>query len=145
MRMKTAEIASGIAFIILGVIFLFQAIHLPAPLNDKEIGPGAFPKMMAVLVIVFSILLILRAILKSSKVSTVIIKRFKNIVISMGIMIIFGLTIPHLGIYLSSAIYFPVMLLLAGQTNWKSLIGVTLLFELFAFVIFDSLLKVPLP
>jgi putative tricarboxylic transport membrane protein len=112
--------------------------------NSVDMGPAAFPQVLAWLVILLSVLLIITSFIKGSALK-ISVKRFKQIVYSMVLLIIYGVAIPFIGFYIATILFIPIMLFLAGERKWKSIIGVTIVFELFAFAIFDTVLNVPLP
>jgi putative tricarboxylic transport membrane protein len=143
-KMIKGEIAVGIFFIFIAGWFLLEASKFPVNENSVDIGPAAFPQVLASLVILLSVFLIITSILKGSDVK-IRAKRFKQILYSMILLIIFGVSIPYAGFYLATVLFLPTMLFLAGERKWKSIIGVTIVFELFAFAIFDTVLNVPLP
>lgn len=145
MKMAHAEIISGLIFIVVSAWFLFQAMQFPPPINPTDVGPGAFPIVIAVLISIFSIVVIVKGFLDGSKTGYISIKRWKSIVVSIGVIILYGFAISIIGLYLATALFFPVLLILASERNWKAIVGVTILYGVFAFGVFDTFLNVPLP
>jgi putative tricarboxylic transport membrane protein len=142
------DLSIGLLSIVFAVWFLVGSLQLPGPLNKVNIGPGAFPLIISILIIIVATMIIVTTLLKKEKDHKnqyVTIVRFKNIAASIGIIILYTFSIPYLGFYLATAIYFPVMLYLASESNWKTIIFVTVVFELFSFVIFEKILGVLLP
>jgi putative tricarboxylic transport membrane protein len=144
MKMIKGEIATGIFFIVVAAWFLYEASKFPVNESSVDMGPAAFPQVLAWLVILLSVLLIITSFIKGSALK-ISVKRFKQIVYSMVLLIIYGVAIPFIGFYIATILFIPIMLFLAGERKWKSIIGVTIVFELFAFAIFDTVLNVPLP
>lgn len=61
--------------------------------------------------------------------------------LSIGYIVVMNLT----GIYISTAVFMPVLMLYLGVRNWKVVIITTAGVELFIWGLFDCLLHVPLP
>ena len=145
MKKVYLEIISGFMLIAISVWFIFQALQFSSPEGSDEVGPGGFPIGIAILIIIFSLFLIIKSIYKIPGESKIFVKRAKKVFISIGVFIIYGLAISFVGIYIASAIFLPMLLLLANVINWKTIISVTIAYEIFAFIVFDTLLNVPLP
>ncbi|WP_281974629.1 tripartite tricarboxylate transporter TctB family protein [Halobacillus litoralis] len=145
MNSKKANIILAVLSILFALWFLLSAGNLPAPLNEVNIGPAAFPKVISILIILFSLAITIKSFLDKKSDDEIKINRFKSILMFIGGILLFGLTIPYLGFYISAAIYFPILLFLASERNWKRIVLVTVVFELFAFGVFGNLLGVPLP
>ncbi|UOR13964.1 tripartite tricarboxylate transporter TctB family protein [Halobacillus amylolyticus] len=143
--MQTGNLVLGTISIIFALCFFIGAQQFPEAVNKAGVGPAAFPKAISILVIIFSVTIILNSLFNKANDSRIVVKRFGNILMSVGSIIAFVVLIPILGFYISTAIFFPVLLFLASETNWKSIVMTTLIFELFAFGMFDQLLGVPLP
>jgi putative tricarboxylic transport membrane protein len=144
MKMIKGEIATGVFFILVAVWFLYEASKFPTNENSVDMGPAAFPQVLAGLVILFSVLLIITSLIKRSNVR-INAKRFKNILYSIAFLIIYGIAVPYIGFYIATILFIPIMLTLAGERSWKSIVSVTIVFELFAFTVFETILNVPLP
>ncbi|MCF6411595.1 tripartite tricarboxylate transporter TctB family protein [Pseudalkalibacillus salsuginis] len=145
MKIQKAEIALGIFSIIASVWFILSSRKFPESLNQADVGPAAFPTIISIIIIIFSVTLIISSFFNKDSEDKVEILRIKNVILSILLLLLFALGIPFLGFYVAAALFFPIMLFLASVTNWKSIVATTLLFELLAFGVFDQLLGVPLP
>ncbi|KMJ56394.1 hypothetical protein AB685_22215 [Bacillus sp. LL01] len=147
MNRNMANLIASIVFIIIGTWFLYNTVQLPQTTNAADVGPRAFPLIMSISIIVFSIVLLVQTILsrKQDMDKKIYIHRAWSVVTFAALLIIFVLAIPRLGYYLSALIFFPLFIFATGE---KSLIKVSLLtagFLGFTKVAFDMLLGVPLP
>ncbi|WP_366924014.1 tripartite tricarboxylate transporter TctB family protein [Metallumcola ferriviriculae] len=145
MKLKNSEIVSGVMSIGIALWFILKAQAFPDSLNKADVGPAAFPVVTAVLVIIFATSIIIKAVIMRTDDYSVTIKRGKNILASIIVILLYVALLPHLGFYIATAIAFPILLLLASESKLKMIITVTLVFEAFAFFIFETMLKVPLP
>lgn len=147
MRLSHGEIISGGLFFALAGWFLTKAIRFPPPLNTIDVGPGAFPKLISVAILIMSALLIAQGIigLKKGTSTTIIIKRRNKMIGSVVTLVLYVVSMPMIGYYLSTAICLPVLLVTAEERKWKSVLLLTVGFLLFSKVGFEMLLDVPLP
>jgi len=145
MRIAKLEMITGFLLTLMAGMFLFQTLQLPPPANARDVGPAAFPLITSILIIIFSILLMIIGFKKLNSQEKVVVKRGYNIMAAIIVSSVYIWLMPKVGYYWSTAIYFPLMLLSAGERKWKRIVLVTLFFILFAKVGFETLLKVPLP
>ena len=143
-RMAVAEIFTGCIMGLLGLWFLVKSFQL----NDMGlvVGPGAFPKIFAALAVALSLLVIFYGMQKLKDYSnSVEIKRHANVLGFVLLVLVYAALMNILGYFLTTAILFPSLLFVAGERKWKKLVFISAGFVVFAKVVFDILLGVPLP
>jgi len=145
-RLSLAEIISGGLFFSLASWFLTMAIRFPPPLNPVDVGPGAFPKLISIVILILSAFLIVQGFMGLKKGKHILfINRRNKLIGSILLLVFYIIIIPIIGYYLSTAICLPVMLVLAEERKWKSVLLITVGFLLFSKLGFGILLNVPLP
>lgn len=146
MRLSLAEIISGGLFFSLASWFLTMAIRFPPPLNPVDVGPSAFPKLISISILILSAFLIVQGFMGLKKGKHILfINRRNKLIGSILLLVLYIIIIPIIGYYLSTAICLPVMLVLAEERKWKSVLLITVGFLLFSKLGFGILLNVPLP
>lgn len=147
MSTHLANLVAAFIFIIFGIWFLINGIALPGAMNNADIGPAVFPVLLSVLIIIFSIVLIVQTFknLKNGSNGRITINRIFNVVCFAGLMVLYAALLPRIGYYISTAIFFPLLILASGEKSWKKVVFITVGFIAFASVAFDILLGVPLP
>lgn len=145
MSFAHGEFIAGLVLSGWGLWFYLLASKFPRPFNPFDVGPATFPKLIATALIILGLTLSALAVRKFGSSGLITVKRKASILASILLFIVYALTIPLTGYYISTAFFIPAMLLLAGETRVLVLGATTALFLLFAFGIFDLLLGVPLP
>jgi len=146
-KMALAELISGIVFLIIAIVFFTMTLKLPPPMNQSDLGPATFPYIIIFLMAILACVLIYRGVKEreNTKQPVIKIKRQNSVLlVILGVFIYINL-MPIIGYYISTLISLPVILWFAGE---KKPIKIALLsggFLLFAKVVFDMLLGVPLP
>lgn len=126
-----------------GLWFFYLATRMPPSLNPADIGPGAFPRLVAAALTLSATLLLVDFIKRRA--------RFKIAEIPLGVAVqmlfflAYCLSVPRLGYYLSTALYLTAGMLASGYRRGLGLAAVLAGFGGFVFLAFELVLKVPLP
>ncbi len=150
MSKSMKDLFAGLLFFIIGILIL---ILLPSQIKGGgdyglEVGPAYVPKGMAIAMVIFSSLLLLKTALNKSfredlKDFTPTIPAFEVLGVLVLIVVwVFGLF--HLP-YLVVTIPFVILALLLFQNRKKSSYVIAVSFVLVLFVVFRFLLNVRLP
>lgn len=147
MKMAVAEIITGIFFLLIAVVFFTLSMKLPPPMNQSDLGPATFPVMITVVITVLSIMLLYRGVKGKDSLTQPLIKilRKNSVFIVVLLLLAYVVLMPLLGYYISTVVFFPILLWFAGEKNPKKLALISIFFVLFAKAVFDMLLGVPLP
>lgn len=143
-----ADIVAAICLLL--VSFLVFWISKDFPSSKTGIGVSTFPKLLAGLLIIFSIVIIIQAIKNSSfskKEPT--FKEFKKghklIVAVIIILIIYIQMLEVLGFILSSFLLLITLMFVFGERRKRILLLVPLLFSVILYLVFSKMAMVFLP
>lgn len=135
--------------IIAGVILAFaiwfgwDAAQLPESLTPGEPGPARIPLIAAGLITLLAVLLFGQAV-REGKKNTVAFPQLPRVAAMGAAGIAYAALIPFIGYYAATIVFLlPVLLML--RASWRTALGVTVGFAIFIFLVFDKLLRVPLP
>ena len=144
--LPAGEILTGIAFAALGVWFYLMAGGLRPPVNPYDVGPSAFPRLIAGAQVLVALLLTFHGVrrLKSS-LEIIEIPQWWRVAVFIAGTVAYAYAMPRAGFYLASAIWVPLMLLTAGVRNVVGMVAITGLFLAFAWGLFATALDVRLP
>lgn len=143
-----ADIVAAICLLL--VSFLVFWISRGFPSSKTGIGVSTFPKLLAGLLIIFSIIIIIQAIKNSSfSEKEPIFKEFKKghklIIAVIIILIIYIQMLEVLGFILSSFLLLITLMFIFGERRKIILLLVPLLFSVILYLIFDKIAMVFLP
>lgn len=147
MRTLTADITGCIFFLLVGCWFLVNALFLSGNSGTADVGPSAFPILSASGIIIASVFYIVRA-LKNKQINNserLVISNKIKVLVSIGVLVLYILAMEFLGYYISSIIFIPLFLMVAGVKRVAKVVSVSAGFILFVYVGFDILLGIPMP
>ena len=138
------------AFFLLLVSFFVFWISRSFPSSKTEIGVSTFPKLLAGVLIIFSIIIIIQAIKNSSfSKKEPIFKEFKKghklIIAVIIILIIYIQMLGALGFILSSFLLLIILMFIFGERRKTILLVVPLLFSVVLYIVFSKMAMVFLP
>jgi len=121
-------------------------------LNPFDIGPAAFPRLMAVFMIVLGILQAVQSLRKRSqllaegKPGKKVVLNNKLAVLSIAVLlVVYGIVMPMVGFYVATPFFILLVMWLMGARSWLQLIGVPIGFNIFSYVVFFMTLRIILP
>ncbi len=121
----------------------WEASGFAESMTIGEPGSGRIPLIAAGLIGVLAVLLLAQGLLGRDN-SEASYPQLPRVAFMAVAGIAYAVLIPSLGYYAATPLFIlPALLLL--RTRWPSAIGVTVGFTLFVFLVFDKLLRVPLP
>ena len=143
-----ADIVAAI-FLLLVSFFVFW-ISKGFPSSKTGIGVSTFPKLLAGVLIIFSIIIIIQAIKNSSfSKEKPIFKEFKKghklIIAVIIILIIYIQMLEALGFILSSFLLLIILMFIFGERRKIILLLVPLLFSVILYLVFSKMAMVFLP
>ena len=147
MKMSVAELIVGSFFLLVSIIFFALSMKLPAPMNPSDLGPATFPYIIVIVIAFLSCLLIYRGLKNKNDAEQPIIKikRKNNVFFVILLVLVYIILLPIIGYYISTALAFPAILWFAGERKPLKIVSITAGFIVFALLVFDMLLGVPLP
>lgn len=143
-----SDIIAAIFFIFLGLIFFWNSKSFPD--STREIGVGAFPRLLAGLLIILSIVLIINAIKnftlsKNPPLFKEFTKGQKFILVVIFALIIYIKILEPLGFILSSFLLLLTLMFIFGEKRKVILLFVPIGFSIILYVVFSKLAMVSLP
>jgi putative tricarboxylic transport membrane protein len=142
-----ANIIGCIFFILIGLWFLINSLFLAGTQNAMDVGPSAFPMLSAVGIILVSAVCIVRFVRGRNKeeAEKITIRNQNKVLLSMALLVAYVLVMQMAGYYIASILFIPVFLYAVGVKRLVQLVPISAGFVLFAYVVFDYLLGVPMP
>lgn len=146
--MKRADIVGGCVGILIGAYALWVAQHMPPDVVMK-IGPGFFPSILAGILILFSLILILNALLGRSRGEVAPLKLsdpgVRRGLITLAAAFVFCVVLKPLGFIPTSLLFLGVMAFVMGKRTPLALIAPPVIVTLSIWVVFEKLLQLSLP
>ncbi len=146
--MKSNDIIFGGIFVALGIFIFSQTFFYPS-LEKGHPGPDLFPNLLAILLIIFGGVLILKAkspiaLKKEKEASSPVRKKVVNAFFVLGIIAVYVAVVDRAGFLVTSAILLFVLMIKLGAPIFRSAIA-SICITLFINVMFLKILRVPLP
>lgn len=145
--LKVANISSGIVSIAIGGFFYFMTFGFPA-IETDILGPAFLPRFYCILLILFGLILVIQAAVKKEAEEKNAEKRSNTYIYGLsaiGIVFLYILFLPYVGFYISTVLAMLALLYFSKIRKLLVLVSVPLGVILFIYVIFEILLKVPVP
>lgn len=124
--------------------FLFGILTLGFPDRGDEVGPGVVPGLWLIGIFGFSVLLIIRALIKNEDEDPKW-GRIDIVAVFIAMTIVYLIIMQIIGYYLATIIYLISGMYYLAYRNWKVMISLTAGWILFSYFAFYRLLYVPLP
>ena len=144
--MRKGILVTGVTFALIGVGYLFMASRLDMGTMDKP-GAGVYPVFVGIILVIATAGTIVSALLQPIPGA---IKWPKGVglgrVLAIGAVTFFyALALEFVGYLICSAMVLLVCFHVMGMRSWPRKIGLTFFLMAFSFLVFDRLLRVPLP
>lgn len=144
----TNRVEAVVAFIllILGIVIIYESQKLGAGWTSDGPGAGYFPFYMGIIITLSSAGVMFQSLLGKNKNNEIFVdqeqlKQVLSVLIPAGIYV---LVVQFLGLYVASAIYIALFMIILGKYSWiKSVIAALAVNTLFFFM-FEVWFKVPL-
>lgn len=113
-------------------------------------GPGFLPLLCGIAMAFFSGSVFLRAFLKRNRSSMVtgepfLTDRWGRIVLGVALLVGFALFVESLGFMPSTFVFLLLVMKFVGASKWRTALIESVLATVFSWILFEVLLKVPLP
>ena len=148
--MKFSDIFSGLVLMALSLLILLTVKDYP-DIPGQNIGPGAFPGLLAALLALCSALLILKGIRTQRHIPWLVwgdwMKsrvHLRNFFITIGCLVFYITVSDFLGFLICSTAVLATMFIALG-VRWKWLLPLSIIVTLVVHTIFYKALRVPLP
>ncbi len=143
-KSKASDVVGSLVFCTIGFVAMFMAIKLDLGRITAP-GPGFFPFLGTLLLTSVSILLLIAALRGRSSGSS----RFAGVWTRPAVMfvgtLVYVAVINYTGFMVATFFLSLLVLRVLGKRNWWSDLAVSLFLAVGAYVLFSTLLEVPLP
>ena len=110
------DFAAGVMFIVFGVAAIGIGAGYPLGVAAR-MGPGYFPRILGILLIGFGIALAARAL--RSNGAKITLESPRPLLIVLGSVVLFGLTVEHLGLVISTVMLIVASSAASTEFRWK--------------------------
>jgi len=145
--MWRTTVISALTLLALALAALFEASKLPfGRLSAPQ--PGFFPVILAVLLAIFSLVLIAQAIgetKEESVASPAAHATWKGIVLALGALVVYGVLFESLGYVISTFLFIAFLMRAVDRQRWGLIAVVAFSTSLISYLLFGFLLETPLP
>ncbi len=142
----TADAVVAVLLLIVGAVVVFEARRLGSSWTPEGPGPGYFPFYIGLILVICSLGILFQSTLsKGRDAGTFVDREQLGRVTAVFIpAVIYVLVTQFLGLYVASAIYITLFMVILGKYSWPKsvLLGVAVM--AFFFVMFEVWFKVPL-
>lgn len=135
---------SGVMFFALGVLFIVWSREYQFG-TAQRMGPGYFPTVLGWLMAILGILVALPAFKASSPVVHVDKIGWRGLLIVLGAVVIYGLTLLRLGFVVSLVLLMIISSMASDEFNWKETILSTIVLGLISYFAFVKGLELQFP
>jgi len=143
---RTVEALVALVLLVIGVVVIVESRRLGAGWTSDGPGSGYFPFYIGVIIAVSGAGILYEA-LHSKKKRTEIFVDSEQLKRVMSVLIpatVYVLAIQFLGMYVSSAIYIALFMIVLGKYSWVKSIAAALVVSTLFFFMFEVWFKVPL-
>ena len=145
--MHRALLGVDLAALLLSLLYLREGAYSYARGTMAQPGPGVYPILVGVLLVIASIGSLTTDLIKPAqgKLNLPKGRNLGRVLIVTAAMAAYVLLLPYAGHLLSSIMVVFVVLHTIGLSSWPMKIGFTIAIGLGSYYLFDILLQVPLP
>ena len=145
--LKRSNIILVFVMLLIVVLVFYQTRVMPKE-TLGGLGPGQWPRFVAVILLIFTVLLLFQTIFMKSDVSSPINLKsggLKRVFILFGVLIGFGILLPILGFLLSSFLFIMAVMFVMGEKKKSRIVLSSIGITAAIYIFFDYLLKLMLP
>jgi hypothetical protein len=149
--MRTADLVTAAVIALIGAIVISDAVRLGIGWGTDGPQSGFFPFWLAVLLIAISVVVFIQALLRSGArpfaTRQQVVPVLKVLGPLAGFIVVTDPPGPWsgLGLYVAAALYLAFYMRWVGRHHWLTVIGLSVVVPVVAFVIFEQWFLVPMP
>lgn len=141
---RDKDLTNGIFFVVMALLFVgYTFVSYPLG-SSTEMGPGYFPLLIAVLILIFSLILIANRLLRG-RFDVVSYREWGALIKVNSSILFFAICLPYLGLILSTIGMIMISNLGNLVQSWKSSLAVSVSISLTGYVLFVFFLGVYVP
>ena len=136
---------TALSFLIIGIIFLGEASTFKPDFADPslKLGPMDYPLWLIYGWLSFSLIFFITG--KKGNESSELSKSKLALIRAIFIIACYFILFPHLGLFMSSFLFFIAFLISEGYRNYKIGIGIAIFSSFLFTFVFENLLKISMP
>ena len=143
--MRRADLLSGIGLFLFSTFYFERSFAISTGLASDRLGPTFFPRLLALLLALLSVVLIVRAAWDRSSPTPLHPVRTGRLFAVFALTIAWALLLPRLGFLIITPLLLGSVIWILGHRRWRTLIGVSLGMTLILYAVFVRALHVLLP
>jgi hypothetical protein len=139
------DFASGIMFLAIGVAFAIGATTYSFG-NSARPGPGYFPLLLGIILAgLGAIVLFTSLTIESEGGEPIGALTFKPLLLVLGGVVLFGITLPLLGLVIAAPLLIVVSCLAGDEFHWGEALALCVVLTLFSWLVFSRGLGLTIP
>ena len=144
MKRVGEDTVGGFFWLAVGLVFAVGGVLLN-PGTLRRPGPGFLPLILASLLVLFSLLVLAKGLMKKDRLVKVI--RWKNQIILVAAVFLFGLLLTYTGFLFSTFVLMIILFgqLFTGEKRWRRVLFYAAATALIGWLVFSVALHVPFP
>lgn len=142
---KTFDRYAGIAFLLIGVLFVIESQKISESAYGSNVGPSIFPTCLGVLLILLSIRLIYETFKYKVEQSEKVSMQYKKFLIIFVAAILYAFLLEKIGYVITTFAFLLVSFQTMERGKWISSIVIALVFSVGIYYLFSEVLGGALP
>lgn len=144
MRYWVGEIALAVFLMAVSLFFYLYSYQFPESMNPADLGPAAFPRLMAGLVLLLGAAQIALS-LRERRDQRLRIRNKAGLYLGAAAIFLYALLMPLLGYFYVTPVFVFLFMALLGNRRWGQMVLVAAAFTGMAYLVFYKFLMVTLP
>ncbi|HOV38221.1 MAG TPA: tripartite tricarboxylate transporter TctB family protein [Spirochaetales bacterium] len=142
-KTRIFDVGAGIIGLAIAAYIYYASGSFPEP-HESQLGAAVFPRLLAILLILFVVFITLDNILKKDK-TVFYIKNEMQVLFCFIALLVYGSIFKSIGFLIATPFFIAALLLILRLKNFKTIVVVSLSTTILIYVVFKMLLSVPLP
>lgn len=144
-KTRFADLVSGVLFVILGIAVYFGANNLQKV--KLGIGPGGFPKVISVFMMILGLCMIISVLLKGMPKPEFRMEKKSLLLLatSIALCLLYAAVVDKVGFLISTTILLYAMILLFGTKEYIKAAIISVLFTVAVWLLFTKVFMIFLP
>ena len=140
------EAVVGLILLAIGIVVVVQSYRLGAGWTSDGPGSGYFPFYIGLVITISAAGILHGALLGKKRNTTIFVdaEQLKRVLSVLLPATLYVLAIVFVGLYIASALYIALFMILLGKYSWAKSVAAALVINVLFFLLFEVWFKVPL-
>lgn len=143
---NVVEAVVAVVLLVVGAVVIFESRRLGSGWTSDGPGAGYFPFYIGLIIVISSLGILVQALLSKNRNTQVFVdaeqlRRVLSVLIPAALYV---LVVSVLGLYVASAIYIALFMIVLGKYSWIKAVVAALAVNVLFFLMFEVWFKVPL-